>query len=277
MINLHRASLFALAMVVSASAIAKETSITPTTTTPIIPALSSDPQTLDVVTIDGIQSTGSNSYVFIYMDPKKISQSQVAKELATVNNQLAGLNSASPISACKVSFDFNSSGMNCGNGLMQFNTYDFYTYKQSFNLQSLPIRFNAGVKEVLGANFVTPTASFIGDNAGRVVHIHFGVPVSQFLIHVDSGQAAAPSVGNIQFTVSNGALDVLPGSVGYVAPTDVADSNVVTLTAPTQFVGVQRDQGFTDVRITASGGQSQAFVADLFSVVTSTNFNHLAP
>ena len=275
--NLQRASLFALAIVISASALAKNTGITPITSTPIIPVLSSNPQTLDVVTIDGIQSTGSTSFVFIYMDPKKILQSQIAKELANVNNQLAGLNSASPISACKVSFDFNSSGMNCGNGLIQFNTYDFYTYKHPFNLTTLPIVFNKGVAEVFGANFITPTASFIGDNAGRVVHIHFGVPVSQFLIHVDSGQAAAPSVGNIQFTVSNGALDVPTDSIGYVAPTDVADSSVVTLTSPTQFVGVQRDGGFTDVRITASGGQSQAFVADLFSVVTSANFNHFAP
>ncbi|MCX7114152.1 MAG: PA14 domain-containing protein [Proteobacteria bacterium] len=54
-----------------------------------------------------------------------------------------------------------------------------------------------------------------------------------------------PSVSGIQFYVSNGT-------------TAVASTPVKTLTAPTQFIGVQRAAGFTDLIIVPSGGQSLA-------------------
>ena len=226
-----------------------------------IPTLTANPlqaSPSEPVLIDGIQATGSSSFLVVYMDTSKI-VGTVAQQTALINYRLGILNPSAKISACLVGADINATGINCGNGLVQFNTYDYYTFTRPFNLQKLPIVYPRGVKEVFGADFKSPVGTIPGDSQGRVVHLHFSTPISQFLIHVDSGQPVAPSVSGIQFVVSNGTLKV-------------SKPLTQTLTAPTQFVGIQRASGFTDVEITPLGGQSQAFAADLYTVVPKIKF-----
>ncbi len=195
------------------------------------------------------------------MDPKKIFLSQIPSELAFLNAHLNPYG----ISPCLVSSDVNATGIKCGRNsvtgtsLISFSTNEMYSFVRPFNLAKLPIVYDNGVKEVFGANFKSPVGLLPGDAFGRNVLLHFDRPVSQFLINVDAGNPLAPSVSGIQFYVSNGA-------------TAVASTHGKTLTALTQFVSIQRASGFTDLIIVPRCGQSQAFAADLYSVVPTAKF-----
>ena len=204
------------------------------------------------VLISAIQNTGS-TYSLVFMNTRKIPGTP-AQEMATLNTQLNPYG----VTPCRVVADINATGINCGNGLVQFGVNELYSYTRPFNLRQLPIAFDKGVQEVFGANFRSPVGLLPGDSIGRNLHVHFNQPVSQFLIHVDSGNTLAPSVAGIQFYVVNGA--------------NVASTPIKKLTAPTQYVGVHLASGFTDLVIVPVGGQSQAFAADLFSVVPTANY-----
>ncbi len=258
--NTNKIALILIMLGFSFSVIA-QTPKTPNPPVPIIPTLAANPTGTAATLISGVQSTGSSSFVFIYMDPKKVYTFQVNSELAFLNAQLNPYG----IAPCLVSADVNATGIKCGKdsvtgtSLISFSTNEFYSFVRPYNLAKLPITYDTGVKQVFGANFKSPVGLLPGDAFGKNVHLHFDRPVSQFMIHIDAGNPLAPSVSGIQFYVSNGT-------------TAVASTPVKTLTAPTQFVGVQRAAGFTDLVIVPTGGQSQAFAADLFSVVPTANY-----
>ena len=217
------------------------TSITPTTQTSVV----SSPLSTTPVVISAVQNTAT-TYVLYYMDPKKVSSSQ----------QLIDLTKLLPpgYAPCQVKADLNYTPINCG--VVEFGVNQFYTYNSSNNLTALSIPLDKGVKQVYAANFRSPQNLIPGDSAGGVVHVKFSQPVSQFLLHVDSGQATAPSIDGISFVVNGNAT-----------------TSMQTLNrGGATFVGVELASGFTDLDIIPSGGQSQGFIADLFSVVPTSVF-----
>ena len=199
------------------------------------------------------QPTGGTTYALFFMNTKRLVSSPV-RELAALQDQLSFYG----LSPCVVTADINATSIKCGNGLVQFGTNELYSYGRPFNLQKVPyFTPNRGVKQVFGANFRSPVGLLPGDSVGRVVHVHFNLPVSQFAMNFDSGQLSAPSIGSVRFVLGTGA-------------------NAVSLMQPltagtTRWVGVQDPAGFTDLDV-VSVGSSKAFVTDQFSVVTKTQF-----
>jgi|GEM_PF-1278189 len=202
------------------------------------------------------QPTGGSTYALFFMNPNRI-RSSPAQELATLQGQL----SPSGLSPCLVNADVNASPIKCGGGLVQFGANELYSYGRPFNLRRVPLTLNTGVKQVFAANFRSPVGIFPGQSVGNAVHVHSNVPLAQFAMNFDSGQAGAPSISSVQFIVGTGVT---------------AFSLPRQLLAPgtTQWAGVQVPAGFTDLLIVSAGAatNSQAFVADQFSVVTKAKF-----
>ena len=216
------------------------TTSTSTQTSVVSKSLSTTPGAISAV------QNAATTYVLYYMDTKKVS---IGQELSLLANLLPY-----NYSACTVNADLNATPIKCG--IVEFGVNQFYTYSSSNNLTALIKDLDQGVKQVYAANFRSPQGLIPGDSAGGVVHVHFTQPVSQFLLHVDAGQAAAPSISGISFVVNGNAA------------TAVQDLNAGTATS----VGVELASGFTELDIIPSGGQSQGFIADLFSVVPTSVF-----
>ena len=190
---------------------------------------------------------GGTTYGLFFINNKKI-VSLASQELATLTSQV----NAYGISPCLVSTDINGTPINCGAGLVSFGTNQLFSYITPINLSKLNINFNKGVKQVFGANFHSPQGLIPGDSVGRLVHVHFNQPVTQFAMNMDSGQALTPSVGEVQFVM---------GPVG----------SQVALTQPlmpglAQWVGVQAPGGIQDLDVIGLGSV-KAYAFDQVTVV----------
>ncbi|MDD1620373.1 MAG: hypothetical protein LUQ11_02745 [Methylococcaceae bacterium] len=224
----------------------------PATPTPVpapIPAPTSDSQP----TLISYQPTDGTTYALYFMDRKRLGLS-LAREWATLQRQLRPLG----LSPCQVAADINATPVKCGNGLIQFGANELYTYGRPLNLQKVPLTLTKGIKQVFSANFRSPKGLIPGDSIGRMVHVHFNQPVSQFAMNFDPGQTLAPSLGAVQFIVGTGKTAV---------------SLKQSLLAGTpQWLGVQFPAGFTDLVVVPLDGATQAYVTDQFSVVTKAQF-----
>lgn len=227
---------------------------TPTPTPTPIPASKPSPTPNSQPAIIQYQPTGGSTFTLFFMDKKRLLSSP-AQEWATLQGQLSSFG----ISPCLVTADLNATPIRCGNGLVQFGTNELYTYGRPFNLQKVPITLNRGVKQVFAADFRSPAGIIPGDPVGRVVHVQFNQPVSEFAMNFDSGQALAPSIGAVRFIVGTGE-----NAVNLEQPLDPGT---------TQWAGVQVPSGFTDLVVVPLEGATQAFVIDQFSVVTKAQFN----
>lgn len=190
------------------------------------------------------QPAGGSTYALFVMDTKRIPAASQPKELAALTSQLSG----DGITPCLVATDINGTPVSCGNGLVNFGTNQMYSYIIPVNMVHLNFKFNTGVKQVFAANFLSPTLTTTGDTVGRSVHIHFGQPISQFAMNIDSGQANAPSIHDIKFITATNSFSQ-------------------TLTAgKAQWVGIDAPDGITDLDVEASGS-TMAYVIDQFTVV----------
>ncbi len=232
---------------VSALAVAKAGSSSTSTQTSTISATSSI-LTPDIApSLITAKPTGGSTYALFFMNKKKINLT-ASQELAVLSSQL----SAYGISPCLVTTDINGTPISCGAGLVSFGTNQLYSYTTPINLVHLNIDFNRGVKQVFAANFLSPNGLIPGDSVGRPVHVHFNKPVTQFAMNIDSGQALAPSIDNVQFVV---------GAVGsQVALTQTLIPGIG------QWVGVQAPNGIQDLDVIGLGSTS-AYSIDQFTVV----------
>ena len=204
------------------------------------------------------QPSGGSTYALFFLNNKNIKLSP-SQELATLKAQLL----PSGLSPCLVSTDINATPIKCGSGLLNFGSNELYSYTLSNNLHKLPLTLNKGVKQVFTANFRSPQGLIPGDKQGKMVDIHFGQPVAQFAMNVNSGQLIAPSIYAVTFVVGTG--------VNQFALTQILQPGA-------HWVGVQVPAGFTDLAVipledsTNPTTSSHAFVADQFSVVTKAQF-----
>jgi hypothetical protein len=227
--------------------VAKKGKLSTPTQKPIISA------TRSILTLAGIapslildKPTGGVTYGLFFINNKKADSP--AQELAALSSQV----SAYGISPCLVSTDINGTPINCGAGLVSFGANQVFSYITPINLSKLNVNFNKGVKQVFGANFLSPKGLIPGDSSGRVVHVHFNQSVTEFAMNIDSGQADTPSIEKIQFVM---------GAVG----------NQVALTHPLipgigQWVGVQAPNGIQDLDVIPVGS-TEAYTFDQFTVV----------
>ncbi len=266
-----------LALSFSGAALAKKsgtvTTPPPTTTTtaftasisgamPAIPQMTvtQDPLAQTPELISGTQSTAS-TYAMFFVDTRKVSYNLA---LSTLNTTLKPYS----IAPCGVSRDINGTGIACGNKLVQFGGNEFFTtsHGATIGLDTLPLKMDpaGAVKQVLGANFLSPVNTTPGDSYGRLVHVHFSVPVSQFVMRVGYGQLAAPSVSNLKFIVGTN-LQGPSVTKNLLTPEAAASGGA-------QWVGVQLAAGFQDLMIVPEGDDAQSWTADLISVLPKTLF-----
>ena len=192
--------------------------------------------------------TGGSTYGLFFIDTKK-TLSSASLELATLTSQV----NAYGISPCLVSTDINGTPIICGAGLVSFGANQMYSYITPINLSKLNVNFNKGVKQVFGANFLSPNGLIPGDSAGRNVHVHFNKPVTHFAMNIDSGQAITPSIDSVQFVM---------GPIG-------AQLSLTQALTPGigQWVGVQAPNGIQDLDVIPVGSAA-AYTFDQFTVVT---------
>ena len=201
-------------------------------------------------------SKGATTYSFFLIKENKLKNMSVAQ--ATSN--LAQAVQPYGVTPCIVAGDTNASiacGVPSSPTFMLAAPGEFLTYDLA-NFQDLPpikdrrvFNKDSAYNQVYAVNFLSPVGNIPGDSAGRSpVHVRFSVPVTEFSMLVDGGQAIAPASDNIQFVVNG--VTLAPQS--YVAGTPTV-------------IGVWDPAGFTEVAIIAGGGQTQAFLADRFSFV----------
>lgn len=207
-------------------------------------------------------SADATTFSFFRIDAKKAVPS-VAVAKARLTRALAPYK----IKPCYVTADLNGS-INCpltASWYMVPTPGEFYTYNRESSLQVLPPiadtkDFNKGkvYKQVWAANFftgstVTPNRTY------PVGSITFTRPVTEFSFKVDAGQALAPSATAIQLVIKGPAL---PAEGLALAPQSLTPGKP-------SVVGVGEPLGFTEVQVTALGGQNdaRAYVADQFAFV----------
>ena len=195
----------------------------------------------------------AETYSVFFIDAKVLRKGiTVPQAQATLTAQLAAL--TPPIKPCYTNADLNATNIRCGTGntQMQLGSVELYSYNLETLLPGLPIVLDKGVHELMVANFVSPNIGIVGDTTGRIAHVHFTGRVAQFGLDVDPGINA--SAQSIQLVVNGQAL-----------PPQTLTPGVV------QFVGVEDQQGFTDVTIISSS-ITRAFVADKFAFVPLAKF-----
>ncbi|MCX7084103.1 MAG: hypothetical protein NTY69_01040 [Methylococcales bacterium] len=198
----------------------------------------------------------ATTYSFFTVNTSKIPNgSTFASIQASLQAQL-DLNSPK-LTACWVTGDANRTAINCGNGAMQLETNEAYTYNIGTSIAPYPLptkELKAAILESQVSNFISSVLGTAGDLTGRVVNIHFKQRVAQFGMIVDSGQANAPSITGLQFVINHQTVPVQSLTGG----------------AP-NFVGIEDKAGFTDLTIIASGS-SRAWVADQLAFVPLSAF-----
>lgn len=202
-------------------------------------------------------SAGAKTYSFFIIKTKKL-RGTFAQGVADLANALAPYG----VTPCVVSADANGA-ISCGKpaqaDYMLPVPGEFFTYDLAFNMKDWPpindrkgLNKDSAYNQVYAVNFLQPVGMTPGDAQGRnPVHVQFADPVTEFSFVVDSGNPIATASDAITFIVNGVALAPQP----LVAGTPVR-------------VGVADPAGFTEVAIVATGGQTQAFIADAFSFVT---------
>jgi len=211
--------------------------------------------------ITNAEPIGGSSFAFFWMNLKQISTS-TAQTLATLNNQLNQIG----LSACMVKTDINATPINCGNGLVKFGTNQLFSNTTAPHQTTVGLRLPRGVKTVYGTNYLSATAggTIPGDTTGRLVDVHFNVPVTEFAMEFDPG--AAPSKVNPSPTSTIDAIDFYSG----VAPNKVKLGSYNLVRGVTQWVGVQDPNGITDLTIVPLGGDTNAKLFDINKLTVVT-------
>lgn len=204
----------------------------------------------------------ATTFSFFSIDAKKASPS-VAVAKARLTKALAPYK----IKPCYVTADLNGS-INCpltASWYMVPTPGELYTYNRESSLQVLPPIadtkvFNKGkvYKQVWAANFFTGS-TVMQNRIYPVGSIRFTQPVTEFSFKVDAGQALAPSATALQLVIKGPAL---PAEGLALAPQSLTPGTP-------SVVGVREPLGFTEVQVTALGGQNdaRAYIADRFAFV----------
>ena len=188
----------------------------------------------------------ANTYALFVIDAKKIVKTTPAQALAALTTQLGSYQ----IKPCTVPKDINATPITCGAAAVSFGLNQLFSNISPINLTHLPVVFNRGVKQVFAANFLSPDKNIVGDTTGRLVHVRFKTPVTDFAMQVDPGQLAGASVGSIKYWV----VDKLGARINSVE---------VPLTAGLpQWAGIHVPEGTTDIDIEALDGATQAYTLD---------------
>ena len=226
---------------------AAKSGVTPLPKPPPVVVIPTTTATTELSTLS-VQPSGGSTFALYFFDTKKVSINQ---ELPILTAELAPYG----LTPCTVNTDINYSPIICGKGLVSFGANELYTYGRPLNLQSQPITLDRGVKQVFAANFLSPVGLTPGDSIGRIVHVKFNKPITQFALSVDSGQASTTSIDAITYVVGTGA-------------------SAVEITQPLtpgvgQWSGISLASGFTEVTIVPVGGTTgaQAFVLDQITAV----------
>ena len=187
----------------------------------------------------------ASTFALFVVDAKKIKVTP-AQALATLTTQLGSYQ----IKPCTVPKDINATPITCGAAAVSFGQNQMFSNISPINLTHLPVVFNRGVKQVFAANFLSPDKNIVGDTTGRLVHVRFKTPVTDFAMQVDPGLLTGASVGSIKYWV----VDKLGARINSVE---------VPLTAGLpQWAGIHVPEGTTDIDIEALNGATQAYTLD---------------
>ena len=200
-------------------------------------------------TISVVQNTAIK-YSFFMVDTAKLPTGLLEQQAQ--NNLIAQL-STDGVTPCWVRGDLNSTGISCGD--IRFGNGELYTYNLETNMPPITTQvIEKYYRHATGVNFLVSTTG-LGDQFGRIVHIHFNQRMAQFGMYVDAGQVLAPNITGVQFVVNRETTPIQPVPAGPGGA----------------FVGIEDPHGFTDIDVIPVG-VTRAFGADQFSVVPMINF-----